>query len=89
MIIPTIALSYHFASQPNPAQQSIGVTSENTCPTPETFVNDFNKWSVAFLDGNPTYAEKEQREGWKKHLEEMGCIESQDIISEAVCGDCE
>lgn len=59
------------------------------CPTPETFVQDFNNWSIEFLDGNPTYGEKEQREGWQKHLEEMGCIESQDIIDNAICADCE
>lgn len=60
--------------------------SSNNCSTPETFVQDFNNWSIEFLDGNPTYGEKEQREGWQKHLEEMGCIESQDIIDNATYG---
>ena len=62
--------------------------SENRCPTPETFVRDFNNWSVEFLAGHPEYGEKEQREGWQKHLEEMGCTESQGIIDDAICLDC-
>ena len=89
LIILIVALSYYLASQPSPVQQSAEVTTEITCPTPETIVNDFNTWSIEFLDGNPTYAEKEQREGWQKHLEEMGCIESQDIIDNAICADCD
>ncbi len=62
------------------------VIDKSNCPTPETFVQDFNSWSIEFLDGNPTYGEKEQREGWQKHLEDMGCIESQDIIDNAIDG---
>lgn len=59
------------------------------CPTPETFSQDFNSWSIGFLDGHPEYGEKEQREGWDKHLEEMGCIQKQDILDNAICADCE
>ena len=68
---------------------SLPLATENRCPTPETFVEDFNNWSIEFLDGHPEYAEKEQREGWQKHLEEMGCIEARDIIDDAICADCE
>ncbi len=60
-----------------------------SCPTPETFSQDFNSWSIEFLDGHPEYGEKEQREGWDKHLEEMGCVEEQSIIDNAICADCE
>jgi hypothetical protein len=63
--------------------------SSEECPTPETFSQDFNSWSIEFLDGHPEYGEKEQREGWDKHLEKMGCIEAQDIIDDAICVDCE
>ncbi len=59
------------------------------CPTPETFSQDFNRFSIEFLEGHPEYGEKEQREGWDKHLEEMGCIEERDIIDNAICADCE
>jgi hypothetical protein len=59
------------------------------CPTPSNFSEKFNQWSIEFLDGHPEYGEKEQREGWDKHLEEMGCIEEQNIINNAICADCE
>lgn len=59
------------------------------CPTEATFSDDFNSFSIEFLAGHPEYGEKEQREGWDKHLEEMGCIEEQSIIDNAICADCE
>ncbi len=62
---------------------------DESCPTPETFSDDFNSFSIEFLAGHPEYGEKEQREGWDKHLEEMGCVEAQDIIDNAICADCD
>ncbi len=64
------------------------LSSDQKCPTPETFVRDFTNFSIELLDANPGYAEKEQRYYWQEHLEEMGCIESQDIIDNAICADC-
>lgn len=63
-----------------------GMTQRSECPTPETFVEKFNSFSVELLAKNPGFAEKEQRYYWQKHLEEMGCAESQDIIDNATYG---
>lgn len=69
-------------------EQVATTTTDVRCPTQETFVKDFTEFSIALLDANPGYAEKEQRYYWQKHLEEMGCIESQSIIDNAICADC-
>jgi hypothetical protein len=59
------------------------------CPEHSNFSEKFNQWSIEFLDGHPEYGEKEQREGWQKHLEDMGCVEAEDILDNITCADCE
>ncbi|MBP6924257.1 MAG: hypothetical protein KBC62_03175 [Candidatus Pacebacteria bacterium] len=80
---------YYADSKGDDNTSSESPTQPHNCPTSENFSEKFNQWSIEFLAGHPEYGEKEQREGWDKHLEEMGCIEEQDILDNAICADCE